>query len=322
MLPARCQAVGRRSPLHTALAGSYVVTMKIVRLGSMLGVVGGLVACADQPPPPTLYTAAQLNSTAVPASTDDDFGPPPAPPAPYVAPEAPPPPPRARVRVLHANTDRAAASVDVYLGTVATPVASAVAYKSLVGPVEAPTGEHDVAVRVAGAANTAAPAIAGRTPALEDDTQYTAIAYGAGGTSSRLAFAHDDLDAPDAGTSRVRFFHALNGTLSVDLCTVAAPGRPARAVFANVAFGAFGDYTAVPAGGPLTLQIRPRGPAAARPCSGPLRGSVSVTVPDGAVLTAVAVGRPAGPNPVPRELLVCTDRVAEGPPSCTAVAIR
>jgi len=298
--------------------------MKIVRLGSVLGVVSGLVACAEDPIPVTLYTAAQLNSVTGPSSNDDDFGPPRAAPAPYVPAPAPPPPPppQARVRVLHANTNRAAASVDVYLGEVATPVASAVAYKALVGPVSAPPGEHAVAVRVAGTAATTAPAIAGRTPALAADAQYTAIAYGAVGPSARLAFGQDETAAPDAGTSRVRFFHALTGVLAVDICTVAAAGRPAAPIFANVGYGAFGAYTSVPAGGPVTLQVRARATAAARPCTGLLRGTVAVTVPDAAVLTAVAVGRPTGPNPAARELLICTDRVAEGPASCTAVPIR
>ncbi len=297
--------------------------MKIVRLGSVLGVVSGLVACADQPIPPTVYTAAQLNSVTGPSLEDDDFGPPMAPPRRYVPrPTPPPPPPQARVRVLHVNTDRANATVDVYLGDTATPVASALAYKSLVGPVSVPPGEHAVAVRPAGAATTAAPVVQGRTPALDGGAQYTTVAYGGPGLGGRLAFSQDETEAPEAGNSRVRFFHALTGLLAVDVCTVAAAGRPVAPVFAGVAYGSFGAYTTVPAGGPVTLQVRARLTPNLRPCAGPLRGTVAVTVPDGAVLTVVAVGRTTGPAPATRELLVCTDRVPEGPPSCTAVPIR
>jgi hypothetical protein len=249
----------------------------------------------------------------------------------------------ARVRVIHASPDRAAASVDLYLDDATTPAATALAYRGVTATLEVPAGEHAVHVRAAGAAAAAAPAFTGRTPALEGDRRYTVIAHGlVGGAAPHALALVADADAsptPEAGAAHVRFFHAVVGLGSVDLCRPGTPARPAAAgqparpaapaaaLVSDVGFGAFASaehdgatshYVRVPAGAPLTLQIRAH---AARACAGLLRGTVTVTPADQSVVTAVAVGRATAPLS-PRALLVCADSAGDGAPSCTPTPIR
>ncbi len=293
-----------------------------------------------------MYTAEELNGAARPGLPEQD----PDSPTPVArptygqggdSPAAPPPP--ASVRVIHASPDRAAASVDLYADDLATPIATAVAYRSIVGAVSVPPGEHTLHVRPAGAAATTPAALSATTPALEGAQRYTAIAHGLVGGAAPHALAiaadADALAAPDAGTAHVRFFHAIVGLGAVDVCRPATPARPAAAgqparpatpaapVLVNVAYGAFASadrdgqpshYVPVPAGAPLTLQVRAR---AARPCAGLLRGTVTLTPADRSVVTAVAVGRVTAPL-APRALLLCSDGTYEGAPGCTPVAIR
>jgi hypothetical protein len=313
-----------------------------VLLGSLL-----LGACGGTPGfhPPTMYTAQQLNGAALPGLPESD----PAAPAPVARPTYPtagaePEAPRtASLRVIHASPDRAAASVDLYVDELPTPIATAVAYRTVTGAVEVPAGEHAVHLRAAGADVSAAPAFTGHSPALEADHRYTVIAHGlvGGAAPHALAIAADvdDAQPPEAGTASVRFFHAVVGLGAVDLCRPAAPARPAAAgqparpavpaaaVLSDVRYGAFGSvdrdgaashYVQVPAGAALTLQIRAH---AARACAGALRGTVTVTPGDQSVVTAVAVGRVTAPMS-PRALLVCPDGVTDGAPSCVAVPVR
>jgi hypothetical protein len=292
-----------------------------------------------------MYTAAQLNGGAQPGLPEED----PASPPPVARPTYPTPggaaeaPRTAGLRVIHASPDRAAASVDLYVDELPTPIATAVAYRTITPAVEVPAGAHAVHVRPAGAAVTAAPALTAQTPELEGDHRYTVIAHGlvGGAAPHALALAADgDASAtPEAGTAHVRFFHAVVGLGAVDLCRPATPARPAAAgqparpavpaaaVVENVAYGAFASaerdgqtshYLPVPAGAAITLQIRAD---AARPCAGPLRGTVTITPADQSVVTAVAVGRVTAPA-APRALLVCPDAVTDGAPRCTPVAIR
>jgi hypothetical protein len=238
--------------------------------------------------------------------------------------------------VIHASPDRAAASVSVFLDDSTVAAVQAVRFKAIAGYLEVPSGEHRVSVRAARAPVGATPLVASPTPSLDPGARYTAIVHGLASTAPRLAIAvsTDTLMQPDAGKARVRFFHALVGLGAVDVCTVAQPARaavaaapnrpaqparaavPAASVFTNVAYGAFGDYTEVLAGAPVTLQVRAQG---AQPCAGAVRGTVTLTPADRAVVTAVAVGRAPA---VARQLLVCGDAPVSGPPSCAALPIR
>ncbi len=293
-----------------------------------------------------MYTAEQLNGAARAGLPEQD----PDSPTPVARPtygqgdDSPVVPPApASVRVIHASPDRAAASVDLYADDLPTPIATAVAYRSIVGAVSVPAGAHTIHVRRAGAAVTTPAALSATTPALEGGQRYTVIAHGlVGGAAPHALTIAADADAmptPDAGTAHVRFFHAIVGLGAVDVCRLATPARPAAAgrpavaavpaapVLQNVAYGSFASaehdgqashYVHVPAGAALTLQVRAH---AARPCAGLLRGTVTLTPADQSVVTAVAVGRATAPL-APRALLLCSDGTYEGAPSCTPVAIR
>ncbi len=313
----------------------------LLALSLVLGACGG----TSEFHPPVAYTAAQLNGGAQPGLPEQDPGAPTPVTRPSYSPDGTPTeaPRMASVRVIHASPDRAAASVDLYVDELPTPIATAVAYRSILGAVEVPSGEHAIHVRPAGTAVTVAPAFTGHTPALEADHRYTVIAHGlVGGAAPHglaLAADADSTASPEAGTAHVRFFHAIVGLGAVDLCRPATPARPAAAaqparpavpaaaVVENVAYGAFAStgrdgqsshYLPVPAGSALTLQIRAH---AARACTGALRGTVTLTPADRSVVTAVAVGRATAPM-APRALLLCSDGTYDGAPSCTPAPIR
>ncbi len=282
-----------------------------------------LVACGSSAPTfPVAYSAEQLNAASQRPLARDSFGGPPAreeaAPAPIEEPPAPPPAPAA-LRVIHASPDRAAASVSVYLDGSEVAAMQGVAYRAIVGAVQVAPGAHPVSVRSTNAAGTVL--LTAETPALTEGGRFTAIVHGLGAGAPRLALAasQDSTEAPDAGKARVRFFHALVGLGAVDVCTVATPGHPAAAVFANVAFGAFGAYADVPAGAPIALQVRAQN---ARPCTGLVRGTARVTPADRGIVTAVAIGRVVGAPAAPRQLLVCDDARTDGAPSCATVAVQ
>lgn len=313
----------------------------IVALSLVLGACGS----GNEFHPPAMYTAAQLNAAALPGLPEED----PASPTPVARPSygqsgsQPSDPPTSTLRVIHASPDRAATPVDVYIAGAATPIATAVAYRSITGAVTYPSGEHTVQLRRAGADAAAAPLLSATTPTLAPGQRYTLIAHGVGGAAAPHALAlAADADAsptPEAGTAHVRFFHAVVGLGTVDICRPGTPARPAAAgqparpatlpsaVLGDVAYGSFASathdgetshYVHVPAGSPLTLQIRAH---AARPCAGLLRGTVTLTPADQSVVTAVAVGRTTAPL-APRALLVCPDGATDGAPTCASVAIR
>lgn len=294
---------------------------------------------ADNQPRATL-TAEQLNSVARPAPEDDSLGAPQgqSTAAPSTSPdEPPPPPPAARLRVIHASPDRAAASVDVYLDDMATAGVSALAFRGVAGALEVPAGEHAVHLRRAGAATSVAPTLTAHTPGLTASGHYTAIAHGLTNAAPRLALTvgQDQTTPPDAGHARIRLFHALVGLGAVDVCLPGAVARPAAAghpavaatpptaLVTNMAYGAFGQgsdggYVDVPAGTAVTVQLRAH---AARACTGAALGGATLTAPDRGLVTVVAVGRVGGAPPAPKQLLVCPEG-GDGAPSCTAVAVR
>ena len=304
------------------------------------------LACGAAAPAPTAsYSTEQLNAVAG-RIADEEQGAssgavtPPAGPidGPGGEPAEPPPPQPAGLRVIHASPDRTLASVSAFLDDSAVAAVQGLAYKNIAGYLELTPGAHGLVLRRPNAPAAAAPALSLRTDDLDAGGRYTAIVHGLAAGSPRIAVAvgTDSLTPPEEGKARVRFFHALAGLGAVDVCLPGRPARPAApnqpaqaavpasAVFANVAYGAFGSvqggaYADVPAGAPVTLQVRAQN---ARPCAGLLRGTVTFTPPTASVLTAVAVGRAVGAPPVARELLVCTDGPVSGAPSCRATAIR
>ncbi|MEZ4405593.1 MAG: DUF4397 domain-containing protein [Polyangiales bacterium] len=251
--------------------------------------------------------------------------PPPPPPAPTggetteaTPPTPPPPPAMAKVRVIHA-APIAEPNVDVYADGAATPAIEGLAFKAVRGYMDLPVGEHTVALRPAGN-HDGDPLVSATTPSLEQDHFYTVIAHGVPGGQPALAItaSGDDTTEPPEGQARVRFFHALVGVNAVDVCVAGATARAAATpVFANVGYGAWGDYANVPGGNAVNLQVRAQN---ARPCTGAVIGTVSVTPPAGARATAVAVGNTTATPAVAPELLVCTD-TAESSCSPTAITL-
>lgn len=317
--------------------------MRPLTVSSLFALALAPLACGGPTPGPTAsYTAEQLNAITGPI-IDVDGPTPPATPLPVSPDEGggaaePPAPQPAGIRFIHASPDRGLASVSAFLDDSAVAAVQGIAYKSVAGYVEVTPGDHAVVLRRANAPAGAAPALSVRTDTLDPGARSTAIVYGLTTGTSRLALAAgvDLLGLPEEGKARVRFFHALVGVGAVDVCRPGAPARPAAAnqpatpatpasaVFANVAYGAFGAvqggaYADLPSGAPLVLQLRAQN---ARPCTGLVRGTVTITPPGASVVTAVAVGRVVGAPAVPRELLVCVDAPVSGAPSCRAVAMR
>jgi len=310
---------------------------------SLLALALAPLACGGPTPGPTAsYTAEQLNAITGPI-IDVDGPTPPATPGPVSPDEGggaaePPPPQPSGLRLIHASPDRALASVSAFLDDSAVAAVQGLAYKAVAGYVEVTPGDHAVVLRRPNAPAGSAPALSVRTDTLDPGARSTAIVYGLAAGTSRLALATgvDLLGLPEEGKARVRFFHALVGLGAVDVCHPGTPARPAAAnqpaqaatpasvVFANVAYGAFGvvqggAYADLPSGAPVLLQLRAQN---ARPCTGLVRGAVTVTLPGASVVTAVAVGRVVGAPTVARELLVCVDAPVSGAPSCRAVAVR
>lgn len=242
----------------------------------------------------------------------------------------PPPPPQqmAHLRVIHASPEPMAGSVSIFIDSQPTPVVPSVTYRSAAGYLDIPAGAHTLSVRPAGAPASTPAALQERTPPLVPDRYYTVIAHGlaAGTPGLSVAATVDDSQQPAPGSAHVRFFHALAGMATVDVCLPnAAPRGAARPIFANVAYGIFGTsvtgqgaYAVVPSGQTYTLQVRAMNRT---PCTGAIGGTVNVSAPDRAVVTAIAIGNPAGTQPMPREMLVCQDAPLSGPSGCVPVPI-
>jgi hypothetical protein len=260
-----------------------------------------LAACASAPPPP-----AAVALTAPPPAA--------------------PPPAAAFVRVIHASPDTFAQTVQAYLDNGATPAVPDLTFKSAAGYTPIPAGVHSVQARVPGmSAATPAP-INWNTPDLQPGRAYTIVAHGLASDLSgpQVTFSHDEdaMTAAPAGRANVRFFHALVGGGTVDVCLNG--GTPA---FAAVSYGTFANAAGVPghyAGvAPGTVSVAFRGSAAGRPpCTGRVVGTVDVPLVDGSTVTLVAVGRLARPPlAVAPEVLVCTDGAPQ-PSRCSPLAVR
>jgi hypothetical protein len=243
---------------------------------------------------------------------------------------APPPPAQmAHLRVIHASPEPLAASVAMYVDGSGSPAVPSLNYRNAAGYLDIPAGAHNLAVRPAAAPPSSPPALEERTPPLVPDRFYTLVAHGLVGGTPGLSVAAtvDDNVQPAAGSAHVRFFHALAGMSTVDVCLPGPQGAhgPGIPVFSNVAYGLFGTavsgqgaYAVVPSGRAFTLQVRQMNRNA---CTGPIAGLVTASVPDRAVVTAVAIGNVLSNPPVPRELLVCTDAPLSGPSTCLPVPI-
>ncbi|MBI5512571.1 MAG: DUF4397 domain-containing protein [Deltaproteobacteria bacterium] len=253
---------------------------------------------------------------------------PPAPaplPAQPPPPMAPPPPPAvARVRVIHASPEPLAQTVVVYLDNAPTPVIPALQYRTAVGYADIPVGTHTVQARLPNQPPTSPPALNWQTPVFEEHHTYTIVAHGLALEQPAVTFAPEEDRglAPAAGTSTVRFFHAVVGIPPVDVCLTSG-----ASVFTNVPYGqwgtgASGGHSTTSPGGAVTLVLRVAGGNA---CTGRVLGRVDGTLPAGANMSFVAVGRVVprgvGGQGAPLELLACTDAPLDGPSTCTPVPV-
>ena len=242
------------------------------------------------------------------------------------APPAPPAPPTpARIRIINASPDAAAATLSLYFDESTAPTIPGLAYKAAIGYGNVPSGSHHVAVRGAGGAGE--PFAQVTTPSFTEGVPYTLIAHGltTGEPHMALAAAADDTAPAATGNhTSLRFFHALVGAGAVDVCVAGAgPRDPATAVVGNAEYGAFGSavgegargqWASVTAGSPIKVQLRAAN--AARPCTGAVAGTAEVTLEAGVSVTALAIGRD-GRNGVAKELLICKNGTAD----CAATAL-
>lgn len=258
-----------------------------------------------QPPTATIESSGGVNRGAVPQPTAPGGG--------------------SRIRVLHASPDSMASNVTIYLDNAAAPVIPSIRYRQSVGYQEASAGAHSVQVRLPGFAADSPPVLSWSTPAFQPGRSYTVIAHGLAselaGPPVSFAPVEDLGEAPAPGVAQLRFFNALVGANSVDLCTAQS------VAFQSVRYGTWGT-TQVPGAvgryipgppGAATFVVRLGGAGA--PCSGQPVGTAQVMLQGGSNATLVAVGRIGRPA-VATELLQCTDAPVPGATACTAVPLR
>jgi hypothetical protein len=257
-------------------------------------------------------------------------GPAPVPPAPVVA--------RAiKVRVMHLAALQAKAPLVVRLGAEPSTTAVTVGYAEV--PQEGETTVSGPAVEMRWEGGE------GRTHVLRGEERVTAFVvsrdpeedvlaglpvgaarHSASNGGLELGSAHDRVDAPAAGTIRVRFVNALLGERRIDVCMVPDGPEP---VFPYVHYGVVDGmhqedrppeevrWVEVPAAAPPRWEIR-RGEFDA-PCRGRSIGFFSVPrALDGQNVTLVLMGRVRGTPR--RQLLACSDPPAAS--ACVSVPLR
>lgn len=283
----------------------------------------------------TLFVVAGCGSST---SQEGDTTPPPPEPAVPPAPPEPAAPPapanvEVSVRVIHAAATAATKTISPTYATGGdTPGAlgTDLAFGAATGYTSAtlPPGTNGIGLSV-NVEGFDPLSFAGTITAGEP---HTAVVFSApdGAAGLSAAVLRDSAQAPDAGKTRVRFFHAVLGWDAVDVC---APGENARAagtpVFANAAYGRSpmsqspDNYIDLPAG---VSRLQVRQTSADAPCSGRVVGVVDVAAPEGGTLdgqnvTLVAVGRTSGRPAVARAVLLCLDSPAAAP-ACTSLPMR
>ncbi len=240
-------------------------------------------------------------------------------------PEATPPASAAvppRLRVIHATSDEAAATISVALDSGSDPFITSLAYGNGSGYVAVEEGRHSIIAHGA-STDSGAPVLGLASDVLEAEHAYTLFFVTQGAADAPFAlYTGDDDDQPGEDVAALRFFHAMIGVDDVDVCL---PGATARAsgepIFADVAPNSLGTaqgihYADVPAGESVTIQVRAHG---SPPCHGRVVGVARFTPDAGTSYTAVAIGRTTGRPHAALQLLVCSDAPADG--ACTTVAM-
>lgn len=278
--------------------------------GSLIGLSVTFALAACQPQGPTGVVYAQPPTTTVDSAQ------------PHTGVPAGPPGAGALVRVIHASPDTMASNVVIYLDNSPAPSIPNIAYRQAVGYQAAAAGSHLVQARLPGFAADSPPVLSWNTPAFAAGRAYTVVAYGLAselaGPPVAFAAVEDLNEAPAANVAQMRFFHALVGAPTVDLCTTGTM------VFQGVRYGTWGmgqlgRYVQGPPG-TAVFAARQSGGA---PCAGQPLGTVQLTFAPGSNSTLIAVGRIApGRGGVTPELLHCTDTPLGGPSRCTPYPLR
>jgi hypothetical protein len=273
-------------------------------------------------------TSQQGETTPAP-----DLQPAPTPPTPEPTPPAPQPI-EVSVRIIHAAATAATKNIGVTYATGGTTpggLASDLAFRSATGYTSATLTPGSTGIGLSASAEGFDPLTVAEP--ITAGEPHTAIVFSRpdSATALQATVLRDAAQAPDAGKTRVRFFHAVVGWNDVDVCAPGATARDAAVpVFPAARYGQLAGsqssldrYIDMPAG-VTKLQVREAKPDA--PCTGRVLGAVDVTPPagasvDAANVTLVAVGRGTGRPAVPRAVLMCLDSPAQAP-SCSALPMR
>jgi hypothetical protein len=255
------------------------------------------IGCGGSPPP---AADAPDPGTAAPAATT-------AAPEPEIDPLAG----DAQVRFVHVATRATATPIDVFGVDMAAPLFPGAAYKAPTAYAKVATSAGDVALAARGQGLAEATTQANVAPGSHNTVFVISDPENADGL--QLVAVDDDAPRAPAETTRVRFFHALAGAATVDVC-VAGEGRaPATLLFPGVAYGGLAAYLDLPSPPPVRLQIRQ---ASENECAGRPIGVVALAATEeqpllGQNVTLVALGalrQPRGRPDVDREVLVSIDQ--------------
>ncbi len=180
---------------------------------------------------------------------------------------------QADLRVVHGSPD--APDVDVRID--GQGVLDDVPYLASSGYLSVDAGARDIDVLVAGTETVAISA----TLALAEGTSTTVLATGLAATIQPLVLA-DDRTPPGPGLAKVRIVHGAPSAPTVDVYVTAPGAGLSSPTLTAVPFTGYSDYLQVPAGD-YRVRITPTGTQTVAIDTGTL------TIPDGSVLTAIAV---------------------------------
>ncbi|WP_226021636.1 DUF4397 domain-containing protein [Halomicrobium salinisoli] len=205
----------------------------------------------------------------------------------------------AMVRVAHLSPD--APAVDVYVDAHPDeddPAVADLAFTDVTGYLELPVGEREVIITAAGDDEPLAPTPL--TLAL-GEAAYTVAAIGklepdCGEPAFTVDVLVDDLTPLEAGTGRVRVYHAVPDAPAVDV-GVGPVDDPELFLAKSLVFSNAGPDAAVEAG-TYPVSVYPAN------CLDPVAGPLDVEVRDGRALTVFATGTLRGEGDEPSIELV------------------
>lgn len=189
--------------------------------------------------------------------------------------------PQADLRIVHGSPD--APNVDVRID--GQEVLADVPYLASSGYLSVDAGDRDIDVLVAG---TETVAISATLP-LEEGTSTTVLATSLAATIQPLVLV-DDRTPPGPGRAKVRIVHGAPSAPTVDVYITAPGAALGSPTLTAVPFTGSSDYLQVPAGD-YRVRVTVTGTQTVAIDTGTL------TVPAGAVLTAIAVDAVGGGAP-------------------------